>query len=162
MMSRFELGEKPIHVMDVPRPFDFGDDHHLNAVSCLPHEPKHVIQKPGAVETVYARPQRRVAKVNLASDLNQPLSSVDLLVDSDRVFEVAEQDIDFARQLRELGSHLWIARVEKVDHARRPDRNLQKRRWRTNRERLGKVTWIAHNGPPRQPPTSPSHRLSVR
>jgi hypothetical protein len=81
-----------------------------------PDETHDVVEEPGAVEAVDARPERRVAEVDLAADLDQPLARLELLVGRDRVLEVPEQDVRLAGQLGKLGRHLRVRGVEEVDH----------------------------------------------
>ena len=115
--SRLELSEQAVHVMDVPRAFDLRHHHDLELVADLGHQPRDVVEHPRRVETVDARPQLALAEIHFLGDAHQALACVDLLVRGDRVLEVAEQDVALPRQIRHLGGHLRVARVEEVDHA---------------------------------------------
>ena len=67
-----------------------------------------------------------------------------LVLDGDRVLEVAEQDVGLLGQVGQLGDDLLVARVEEVDHPRRGHGNLEQRVGRADGEGLGEVTGIAH------------------
>src|SRR5262249_20181287 len=102
------------------------------------------VEAPGAVETVDARPERRIAEIDLAADAREALARLDLLVRRDRILEVAEQDVRLPGQLRELGLHLGVARIEEVDHARRPDGDLAHGVGSAEGEGFQEIAWAAH------------------
>ena len=141
---RLELGEQPVHVVDVPRPLDLGHHHDLEPVADLAHDLGQVVEHPGALERVDARPQRGVAEVHLAADADQPLARGHLAVHRHGVLEVPEQDVDLRRDLGRLRHHLLVREVEEVDHPRRLDRDLPQRLRRADGEGLEEVSWVAH------------------
>ena len=67
----------------------------------------------------------RVAEVGLLGHLDEALAGGDLVVDRDRVLEVAEQDVGLLGHVRDLGRHLLVRGVEEVDHPRGPERHLE-------------------------------------
>ena len=105
-----------------------------------------VVEHPGRVERVHARPQRGAAEVDLAADLHEPLARGLLAVGGHGVLEVAEQDVGRRRDVGQLRGHLLVRRVEEVDHPRGRDRDLEQRIGGADGERLGEVTGIAHAG----------------
>jgi hypothetical protein len=143
-----ELGEQPVDVVDVPGALDFRDHDHVEAVADLADERDEVVEHPGRVEGVHARPQRGAAEVDLAADFEPPAARGLLAIGRDRVLEVAEQDVGLRRDVRQLRGHLLVRRVEEVDHPRGCDRDLEQRVGGALGERLGEVTGIAHTGAP--------------
>ena len=83
-------------------------------------------------------------EVDLAPDRDEPLTRRDLAIRRDRVLEVPEQDVGLQRQLRHLGQHLRIGRIEEVDHARRLDRNLAHRLGGADGEGLEEISRASH------------------
>ena len=105
---------------------------------------RQVVEHPRGLERVDARPQLRVAEVDLAADLDQALARGLLAVDRHGVLEVAEQDVDLGRDVGRLGDHLLVGEVEEVDHPRRQERDLAERLGRVDGERLEEVSWVPH------------------
>src|SRR5437762_1010656 len=136
LVARLELGEEAVGVVDVPRPLDLGDHDDLEPIADLADQPHHVVEEPRAVEAVDARPERRVAEVDLAADADEALACVDLAIGGNRVLEIAEEDVGLRRDVRQLGGHLRVGRVEEVDHARRLHRDLERRHGPAEPERL--------------------------
>ena len=143
---RLELGEQAVHVVDVPGALDLRDHDHVELVADLGDERGDVVEHPRALERVDPRPQRGVAEVDLLGDLDQPLARGDLVVDRDRVLEVAEQDVGLLGHVGHLGRHLLVRGVEEVDHPRRLERDLEHRLGRADRERVSEVAGVSHLG----------------
>src|SRR5215213_5818298 len=59
---------------------------------------------------------------------------------------LAQLDVGLLRDRGQLGDELLVRRVEEVDHARGPDRDLEQRSGRALGERLGEVAGVAHDG----------------
>ena len=74
------------------------------------------------------RPQLRVAHLERSGDLDETGAGRLLVGHRDRVFEVAEQDVDGRDDLGQLGDDLVDVRREEVDDAARPERDLAHRR----------------------------------
>src|SRR5439155_937070 len=74
LVAGLELGQEAVDVVDVPRPLDLGDHDHLEPAADLAHQPHDVVEEPRAVEAVDARPERRVAELDLAADAHEPLA----------------------------------------------------------------------------------------
>ena len=107
-----------------------------------------VVEHPRAVEGVDARPQlRRSAPApeigGVLRDRHQALARGHLVVGLDGVLEVAEQHVDGADQLRHLGRHLLVRRVEEVDGPARSGRDLAERLGGADRERAEEVLGAA-------------------
>ncbi len=148
LRASLQLGEHPVHVEDVGRTLDLRDHDHVEPVSDLGDQRDQVVQRPRRVEAVHPRPERRGPDVLLASDLDQPLARGDLVARLDSVLEVSDQHISLGRQVRDLGRHLRVARVEEVDHPRRPGRYLAERLRRAERQRREEVLRGTHNRKP--------------
>ena len=114
--ARLELGEQPVDVVDVPRPLDLGDHHHVELVADLGDDLGDVVEHPRRLERVDASPQLGLAQVDVATDPEQALTRGLLAVDRHGVLEVAEQDVDGRGDVRHLGDHLLVREVEEVDH----------------------------------------------
>ena len=124
---RLELGEQAVDVVDVPGPLDLRDHDHVELVADLGDELGEVVEHPGAVEAVDARPELGVAEVDLLADLDQALAGRLLAVGRDRVLEVAEQDVGLLGHVGHLRRHLLVRGVEEMDHPRRLERDLARR-----------------------------------
>ena len=55
-VPRLEQREILVDEMDVPVALDLGDHHDVELVADLADEPRHVVEKPGRVQRVDARP----------------------------------------------------------------------------------------------------------
>ena len=104
-----------------------------------------VVEPPGRVERVDPGPQLgRRTEVGVPSDLHQTLARGELVVGLDRVLEVAEQYVDLADHVGDLGRHLLVARVEEVDRPAGTGRDLAERGRGSDRERGEEVLGAAH------------------
>ena len=121
-MLRFQLGQQAVDVMDVPRPLHLGHHHHIQLISDLRNHREKVVQDPGAVQAVDARPEGRVAKIVGQRDFDEAVPGGLLIGRRDGVFEVAEQDIHLGDDLGHFRPHLLDLRGKEVDHAVRPRR----------------------------------------
>src|SRR5581483_10203761 len=77
---------------------------------------------------------------------DQALPRRDLLVDRDRVLEVAQQDVGLLGHVGDLGAHLLVRCVEEVDHPRGLEGDLVGRLGGADRQRLEEVSWVSHAG----------------
>ena len=75
-------------------------------------ELRQIVEGPGTIQRIDAGPELGVAEVDLLADLDQALAGRDLLVDRDRVLEVAEQDVGLLGHVGDLGAHLLVGCVE--------------------------------------------------
>ena len=135
-MSRLEQGEILVDEMDVPVALDLGDHDDVELVADLADKPRHVVEKPGRVQRIDAHPQARRAEIGRLRHGDQPIARGDLGFNGDRVLEIAEHDIDLARELARFRPHLLVVRRHEMDHALEPRRQLEKRTRRADRERL--------------------------
>ena len=142
--ARLELGEQPIDVVNVPGTLDLGDHHHVELVTDLAHQRGDVVEHPGRLQAVDARPQLRVPELHVLADPDEALAGGLLAVDRHGVLEVAEQDVDRRRDVGHLGHHLLVREVEEVDHARGFERDLEHRRRRADGQGLSEVTGVSH------------------
>ncbi len=141
---RLELGEQAVDVVDVPGALDLRDHDHVELVADLGDERRDVVEDPGAGEVVDARPQGRLAEVDLVRDLHEPFARGLLVVDRDRVLEVAEQDVGRLRHVRHLRRHLLVRGVEEVDHPRGAERHLGDGIGRADGKGLHEVAGVSH------------------
>ena len=125
-------------------PSTFGHHDHVELVADGRDQREEVVEGPRRVEAVDAGPQLRVAEVDIAADLHQALAGRDLVVGLDRVLEVAEEDVDLGHEIRHLGRHLLVARVEEVDHPRRSERHVVHRLRCADGERSEEVLGGTH------------------
>jgi hypothetical protein len=144
-----ELGEQPVDVRDVIGALDLRHHHHVQLVADRRDQCQQVIEHPRAVEGVDPGPELGGPALPTKSgrrpgDRHQALAGGDLVVGLDRVLEVAEQDVDGADQLGDLGRHLLVRRVEEVDGPARPGRDLTQRLGRADRERPEEVLGGSH------------------
>ncbi len=146
---RLELGEEAVDVVDVLRALDLGDHDDVESVADGGDEGRQVVEGPWAVEGVDPGPQLGVlAEVGRPGDVDEPLAGGLLVLGLDGVLEVAEEDVDGADEVGDLGRHLGVARVEEMDHPAGPRRHLPDRRGRPDGEGAEEVLGAAHEGLP--------------
>jgi hypothetical protein len=144
----FELGEQLVDVVNVPGARDRGNHDDVEPVADLAHEAGQVVENPGAVEAVDTGPELTAAEVGVLGDFDQALASRHLVVDLDRIFQIAEHDVAFLREIRCLGHHLLVARVKEMDHPRGPEGDLARRIGCANRLGPKEVSGSAHRFSP--------------
>ena len=145
---RLELGEQPVDVVDVLRPLDLGDHDDVEPVAGFEHGGGQVVETPRRVEAVDARPELRVAEVDLRGDLDETGARGVLLIGRHTVFEVGEQDVDRRCDVGHLRPHLLVGRREEVDHPARPERDLADGLGGPDGERSEEVLGRAHRPQP--------------
>ena len=119
-----ELREEAIHVVDVPGALDLRHHDHVELVADLGDQRGEVVEHPGALEAVDARPELRVAEVDLLAHGDEALASGLLVVDRHGVLEVAQKDVGLLGDVGQLGPHLLVGGVEEMDHPRGDERDL--------------------------------------
>ena len=67
--------------------------------------------------------------------LDEALARGLLGLDRNGVLQVAQHDVDLARELRHLGAHLLVVRRHEMDHALEPHRQVAQGRGRADGER---------------------------
>ena len=130
----FELGQQLVEIVDVPRPLDLGQHHNVELVAGFGDQRGDVIQRPRRVEAVDARPQAGCAEIELLGHRDEAGAGLVLFAGGDRVFQVAEHDVDLADGVLELGPDLGVMRRDEVDHPLKLDRHLPIGLRRANRE----------------------------
>ena len=104
----------------------------------------HVVERPGRIERVDARPQAGRAEVVRLRHLDEARARRLLGVGRDRILEIAEHHVDLSDQLRHLRAQLLDLRRHEMDHALELDRQLAQRRRRADRERLEEIARELH------------------
>ena len=135
-VTRLEQRQILVEEMNVPVAFDLGDHHHIEFVADLSHEPGHIIDKPGRIERVHARPKSGRAEVGRLRHRDQAISGYLFRVDRNRILEIAEHDVDLAHEFRRLGAHLFIVRRHEMDHALEAGGKLKQRARGPDRQRI--------------------------
>ncbi len=130
--------------MDVPRPLDLGQHHHVELVADGGDDLDDVVERPGRIERVDPRPQPGAAEVVRLGHGDEALPRRRLGIDGDGVLEIAEHDVDLADQLRHLLAYLLDMRRHEMDHPLQPDRQVAQRRRRADRERFEELPWKLH------------------
>ena len=87
---------------------DLRDHHHVELVADLGDDLGDVVEHPRRLERVDARPQLRLAEVDVATDAEQALTGGLLAVDRHGVLEIAEQDVHGRGDVGDLGDHLLV------------------------------------------------------
>ena len=144
--TRLELSEQPIDVVDVFRALHLRHHDHVELVADLADERGEVVERPRRIEAVDPRPELRAAEVDRLADLHQTGASGLLVGHRDRVFQVAQQDVDRGHDLGQLRDHLLVLRREEVDDPAGPEGNLAHGLGGTGGERLEEVTRATHTG----------------
>ena len=134
-----ELGEHPVDVVDVLGALHLRHHDHVELVADLGDQGRQVVEHPRAVERVDPGPELGRAEVRLLRDPHQAGAGGLLVIGLDGVLEVAEQDVDVADHVGDLGRHLLVARVEEVDRAAGPGGDLADRLGGADGERAEEV-----------------------
>ena len=145
-VARFEQRQILVDEMDVPVAFDLGDHHHVELVADLAHEPGHIVDEPGRIERVDARPKSSRAEVDRLRHRDQAVSGRLLRVDRNRILEIAEDDVDLADKLGRFRAHLFIVRRYEMNHALEPRGKLKQRARGPDRQRIEIPTGGFHRG----------------
>src|SRR4029077_10103902 len=88
---------------------------------------------------VHPRPQAGLAEIVLLRHGDEARARRFFSISWDRIFQIAENDVDLADELRHTRPHFLDMRRHEVDHALEPDRQLAQRRRRSDRKRLEKI-----------------------
>ncbi len=139
-----ELGEEPVHVVDVLGPLHLGDHDDVQLLARLEDRGGEVVEAPGRVERVHAGPELRVRGGPRLGHLDQTRPGGLLVCRWHAVFEVAEEDVDGGGDVGDLGHHLRVGPREEVDHPRRGERDLPERLRRSDGEGAEEVLGAAH------------------
>ena len=142
--ARFELGQQAVDVVDVLSALDLRHHDDVELVADLGDQGDEVVEHPRGVEAVDAGPQLGLAEVGLLRDVDEATAGGILVLGLDGVLEVAEDDVDLGRDVGHLGRHLLVARVEEVDHAARPERDVRGRRRGSDGQRTQESTGVSH------------------
>src|SRR5688572_4115998 len=121
-MLGLELSEELVEIVNVPRPLDLGQHDDVELVTRRGDDLAHVVEHPGAVQAVDARPKPGRAEVGLARHGDEPGTRRFLLIRGDGVLEIAEHDVDLSRDVLDLGAYFLVVRRYEVDHALEPYR----------------------------------------
>jgi hypothetical protein len=143
-MFGFELRQQLVHVMNVPRAFHLRHHDDIELRADFSDQTQDVVEKPGTIQAVDPGPKLSLAELHFPSDLYEAFARVQFAIRLDAIFEVAEQNIDLVGQIRHLGHHLRIARVEEMDHPRRPERDFTQRLGCTNGKGLEEFALAFH------------------
>ena len=138
-VAGFELGQKLVEIVDVPGAFDLGQHDDVELVADRGDDLGDVVERPGRVERVDARPQAGRAEIGRLGHGDEALARRLLGVGRDRVLQIAEHHVDLPGELRHLGGDLLDMRRHEMDHALELDRQLAQRRRRADRQRL--IEW---------------------
>ena len=139
-----ELGDQPVHVVDVLGPLDLGDHDDVELVADLGDGRDQVVEAPRRVQRVDPGPELGGAEVDRPADVDEPLAGGLLVGGRHTVLEVGEQHVHLGGQIGELGHHLRIRRREEVDHPGRPERDLTHGLGRPDGQRAEEVFRGAH------------------
>ena len=107
LVPRFELGQQLVEIMDVPGPFDLGQHDDVELVADRGDDLGHVVERPGRIERIDARPQAGRAEIDRLAHGDEALARGLLGVDGDGVLEIAEHHVDLPGEFRHLGAHLF-------------------------------------------------------
>ena len=134
-VARFELRQQLVEIVDVPGPIDLGQHDDVELVADGADDLDDVVERPGRIERVDARPQSGRAVVDALCHLDEALARGFLGLDRNGVLEIAQHHVDLARELRHLGAQLVEVRRHEMDHALEPHRQIAHGRGRADGER---------------------------
>ncbi len=140
----FELRNQSVRVVDVFGSLDLGDHDDVEFVADLDDEVGEIIEDPRRVEAVDSGPQLSATEVCRLADLDQTGPGRILVVGTDGVFQVAEENVDLGGNVGHLRSHLFVGWIEEMDHPRRREGDLPQRLRGPDGQRFEKVLWVTH------------------
>ena len=143
-VARFEQRQILVDEMNVPVALDLGDHHHVELVADLADEPRHIVDEPGRIERVDARPKSGRAEIGRLRHRDQAVPGRLFRVDRNRILEIAKDDVDLADQFGRLRAHLLVVRRYEMDHALKPRGQLEQRARRPDRQRIEIPTGSFH------------------
>ena len=121
-MLGFELCQKLIEIVDVPRPFDLRQHDDVELVADRRDDLGHVVEHPRRVQAIDARPDAGSAEIVVAQHLDEAFARVLFLIERHGVFEIAENHVDLRREILDLGADLVVVRRNEMDHPLEVDR----------------------------------------
>jgi hypothetical protein len=93
-MLGLELGKQLIEIVDVPRPLDLGQHDDVEFGAGGRHDLQDVVEPPGRVQRIDARPQTGLSEVVRLRHGDEALPRRHLRVSWNRILEVAEHRVD--------------------------------------------------------------------
>ncbi len=139
LMPRLKLGQQLIEIMNVPGALDLGQHDHVELVADRRDDFGDVVQQPGRVQAVDARPQAGRAVIVRGRHLDKPFARGLLGVGGDGVFQIAEDDVHGRDHVADFRPHFFQMRRDEMDHALHPHRQLAIRLRGADGERLEKI-----------------------
>ena len=120
--SRFELRQKLIEIVNVPRPFDLRQHDDVELVADGRDDLQQIVERPGAVERVDAGPEAGVAEIVRGGHFDEAAPRSFFGVGGNGVFQIAEHHIDLAgdvggtaaRIFSMCGGMKWIIRSSRT------------------------------------------------
>jgi hypothetical protein len=116
-MTRLELGQQLVEIIDVPGTVDLGQHDDVELVADRGDQFGDVVQHPWRVQRIDARPEPGRAEIGGLGHRNEAIARRLFGIGGDRVLEVAEHHVDLAGKLRHLGGDLLDVRGDEMDHA---------------------------------------------
>ena len=147
-VAGFELRQQLVEIMNVPRAFDLRQHHHVELVADGGDDLVDVVEHPRRIQGIDPRPQARRAEIIGERHGDEAGARRGLGLDRHGVFEIAEHDIDLAREVADLGAHLFVVGRDEINHPLDLDRQFAVGRRRADGERLVKFAWRFHDGAP--------------
>jgi hypothetical protein len=133
-----------VHEVNIPRPLDLGDHQHIDLVAGIAHDLLEVVENPRTVQAVHPHPQGGVAEVVAGGHLDEPGPRSGLVLDGDRVLEIAAQHVALLDEFGHAGPDLLQVRREEVHHAFGTQGHLTERRRRARGKRLEEIAGKSH------------------
>jgi hypothetical protein len=146
----FKLGEQLIEIMNVPGALDLGQHDDIELLPDGGDDLGYVVEHPGRVERVDARPQSGLAELANFRHGDEARARRLLGVGWNGVFQIAEHNIDLRHQLRHLGAHFFDMRRHEMNHALEPQRQVAQRRGCADRQRLEEIARQFHARAPQR------------
>ena len=119
-----ELRQQLVEVVDVPGPFDLRQHDDVELGAGGRHDLQDVVERPGRVQRIDARPQARLAEVVRLRHGDETPPRSHLGVGGNGILEIAEHGVDLGDQLAKACADLFVVRRHEVDHALEPHRQL--------------------------------------
>jgi hypothetical protein len=112
----FEQGQKLINKVNIPWAFNFRDHDYVEFISYRSDDFGDVVEHPWAVECIHPYPERGVAKIGIANDLDETGTGCFFSVYRNGIFKIAAENVNLFGDFGDAGANLFhVGRKEMND-----------------------------------------------
>jgi hypothetical protein len=133
-----------IEIMDVPGAFHLRQHDDVELLADRGDDLLNVVEHPGRVERVDARPQSGLAEIATLGHGDETRACCRFGVGGNGVLEIAEHHVDLMHEFRHPRAHLLDMRRHEMNHALQPQRQVAQRRRRPDGEGFKEIARQFH------------------